>query len=296
MLAAMGCFALSDALLKLAAAAMPAGQIMAVRGVFSCLLALGLVAWMGDLRSLRRIADPIVLSRGALEGVAALTFILALAALPLANVTAIILASPLMMAFVLATTGVEIVGWRRWTAILIGFLGVLLIVRPGVAGFSVHTLLALACAVCVTARDLITRRIAPGTPSSVIAFATTPALLLVGVTLGLSIESWRPVWSAETALLAAAAVFLTGGNYAIIVAFRGGEASAIAPFRYSVLPMSMMMGLLVFSEFPDALALIGMALILGSGLYAIHRERVRARQARADASRAAMASPEREAA
>lgn len=285
MLASMACFALSDTLLKLATTALPTGQIMAVRGLFASTLALAFVLGMGEWRSLPRLADRIVILRGALEAATALTFIIALAKLPLANITAIVVSSPLMIAFALAATGAERVGWRRAAAIMVGFIGVLLIVRPGVEGFSGYTVLAVVCAILITARDLATRRIAAGTPSSVITLSTTLTVMVLGFGLGSS-ESWVPFWTRETALLAVAAIFVTAGNFGIIVAFRNTDASVVAPFRYAVVVLAMGLGLVVFGEFPDLLAIGGMGLIIGSGLYAIYRERVRGREATAHADAA----------
>lgn len=274
MLAAMTLFTLNDALLKLAAADLPAGQIMAARGVFGSLIALALVLATGEARRLRELRSPIVAARALVEGAVVFTFITALGHLPLANVTAILQATPIVLAVLAVLLGLERVGWRRWAAILVGFAGVLLVVKPSPGGFNLFAGLALVSATLVAVRDLVTRYIGGHIPTVVITLATTVLVTLLGCALSAA-EEWRPLSSTAVLLLGLAALFVTFGNLAIIEAFRVGEMAVVSPFRYAVILTSLAAGFAVFGEVPDPISVAGIALIVLSGLYTIHREQVR---------------------
>jgi drug/metabolite transporter (DMT)-like permease len=169
---------------------------------------------------------------------------------------------------------------------VVGFVGVLLVVQPGVAGVDVYALLAFVAAVVVACRDFATRAVGAHVPSVVITLSTTAGVCLAGFLLGAA-EDWRPLETADLGLLAAAAALVTAGNFAVITAFRGTDVSAVSPFRYSNVPLAIVLGLVVFGEVPDLFAGLGIVLIVGSGVYTIHRERVRRREAEAHAPAAA---------
>jgi drug/metabolite transporter (DMT)-like permease len=278
MLTAMTLFTGNDTLTKMATAELPTGQIMAIRGIFAVLLTLGLVIGMGEARHLRELKSPILAGRAALEAAVAFAFLTALGQLQLANITAILQATPIIITLLTVILGLEQVGWRRWTAIAVGFLGVLLIVKPSLSGFNVYAGLALASAALVACRDLATRSIPAHVPTVVVTFSTTLIVTALGFALSLR-ETWAALSATEYAMLAGAAVFVTLGNLAIIKAFRIGEMSVVSPFRYSVVLTSLITGFLVFGELPDLISVAGIALIVLSGLYTIHREQVRLRQA-----------------
>lgn len=278
MLLAMAFFVVNDSLLKLAAATAPAGQIMAVRGLFATAMAVAMVAAAGELRSIRKLASPFAALRACLEATVAFLFISTLPHLPLAIITAIVQSTPLIMTLVMVVLGLERVGWRRWSAIIVGFVGVLLVVRPGAEGFDIHALVALGVALLVTARDLATRFIPPDVPSTVAALASTAAVGLAGLLAGLG-ETWPPLPAQELSYIVGAAILVTLGNLANIIAFRGTDVSVVAPFRYSVILWAILLGLAVFGELPGAGAFAGIALIVASGVYTIHREHARRREA-----------------
>ncbi|HEX8167364.1 MAG TPA: DMT family transporter [Beijerinckiaceae bacterium] len=284
MLCAMLFFITNDTLLKLASASLPPGQIMAVRGLIATMMALCIVAAMGDLRSIRKLASPLAALRACLEAVVAFLFISSLSHLPLAIITAIVQSTPLIMTAAMVVLGLERVRWRRWSAIAVGFIGVLVIVRPGPEGLNVYALVALATAVLVAGRDLATRFVPPDVPSTVVALASTAAVGLAGALAGVG-ETWPPLGGREMAYIVGAAILVTLGNLANIMAFRGTDVSVVSPFRYSVILWAILLGMVVFGELPDPTAFLGIALIAGSGVYTIHRERVRRRQAaRAEAA------------
>lgn len=278
MLAAMTFFTGSDAIVKLATAQLPTGQIMATRGGFAMVIVLGLMAARGELHHLRSAANPRVLSRAGLEALIAFLFILCLAVLPLANLTAVLQATPMILTLFAVALGLERVGWRRWSAIIVGFVGVLLIVKPSVAGFNAYALISLVTATLVAMRDLITRTIGTHIATTLVTFMTTTATTSLGVLLFFA-EDWRPLTWSEIALLASAAGFVSIGNLAIVQAFRVGELSVVSPFRYSIILTSLLAGFVVFGEWPDLISCAGIVLIMLSGLYTLRPEQIRARAA-----------------
>jgi drug/metabolite transporter (DMT)-like permease len=284
MLAAMTLFIGNDTILKVATAELPTGQIMAVRGVFAMTIVLGLILVRGEIRQLAHIGNPRVIARAGLEALVACLFILSLASLPIANITAILQSTPLIMTLIAVAFGLERVGWRRWCAIAVGFAGVVLIVRPSVEGFNAYAALGLFTAVLVAVRDLVTRTIGTHIATTVVTFSTTLTVTVLGLGLSLA-EDWQPLAWRELAMLGSAAVLVSLGNMAIVRAFRTGEMSVVSPFRYSIVLTSLLAGLLVFGEWPDGVAAVGIALIVLSGVYTIHREQARHRdQARARAA------------
>jgi drug/metabolite transporter (DMT)-like permease len=274
MLAAMTLFTANDTLVKVAAADLPPGQIMAVRGVFAVILVFALVMGRSEVRHLRELRQPIVLVRAALEAVVAFLFITSLGRLPIANANAILLTAPIILTAFAVALGLEQVGWRRWSAVVVGFLGVLFVVKPSLSGMNPYAALALASAVLVAVRDLVTRRVGSAVPSAVITFATTVAVMLGGVCLWLT-EAWRPLAWREVALLGGAAAFVALGSLAIIMAMRVGEMSVVSPFRYTIVLTTLFVGYAVFGDWPDLYACLGIGLIVASGLYTLHREQMR---------------------
>jgi drug/metabolite transporter (DMT)-like permease len=277
MIVSMALFVVNDALVKLATASFTASQVLAVRGIFASLVTFGLVVVLGQTASVSAIFRPRVLLRAVLEGLVAFTFITALAKLPIANITAILQASSLIIVAFAAILGLDRIGWRRSLAILVGFAGVLLIVRPSAAGFNSFSVLALVSAILVAVRDIVTRGISADVPSGVVAFGTTLAVMVAGFVFGLA-ESWPPLQLRETLYLVCASFAVGLGNFFIIIAYRDGDISLVSGLRYSVLVFALLAGFIVWGELPDMLAVVGSVLIVASGLYAMHRQGVRARQ------------------
>lgn len=274
---AMAFFITTDTLSKVARADMPPGQVMTIRGLFALVFAVSLATAMGELARLPLVFHPAVVRRAMAELMVAMTFLTVLGHMPLANLTAIGQSAPLMIAVYLAVTGSESMGWRRWASVAVGFAGVLLVLKPGAQSFDGYTALAVVCAVLVAVRDVLTRSVPREVPSVLILAATTLSVLAGGLVMGL-FETWAPLTTRSLAILAGAALFVTGGNYFIITAFRGVEVGVVAPFRYSVIVMAVLYGITVFGEVPDWFTVMGALLIGGSGAYTLHRERVRARE------------------
>ena len=281
--AATACFAGNDAIVKVVAREAPLGEVLFVRGLMTCLLVGALLTGFGLFWELRHARHRLVLVRSGMEALAALLFTTALLHMPLASLSTIVLISPLIITALSVLLFGEIVGWRRWTAISLGFIGTLFVIKPTPTAFDAWALVGVLCAFTSAGRDLLTRRLPSGIPSVVVSFMAAVSVTLAGALLGIW-EVWRPMAAPELMLLALGAFFLAGGNFLVVLAYRDVEVSAIAPFRYSLLLWAGIAGYVVFGELPDRWAFAGAALIVGSGIYALHRERVRAREIASRAS------------
>jgi drug/metabolite transporter (DMT)-like permease len=267
---------------KLASEVFPTGEMMAIRGVFAVAIAVSLVVGTGHGRMLWRGAAlflrPMVLLRAILDAAVVLTFLKALAHMQLADVTAISQATPIIMTLLAAAFGMEHIGWRRFLAILVGFSGVMLVVKPSTDGLTIYATLAVISAALVAVRDLLTRYIDPVIPSPVIALVTAVAGALTGLALGTT-EEWKPAFVAPTIYLMLAGILVTLGNLSIVIAYRDAEVGVVAPFRYFSIVTALLLGYMVFADLPDAISIIGILLIIASGIYTMHRERLRRRLA-----------------
>jgi drug/metabolite transporter (DMT)-like permease len=277
MAAAMAALTINDAITKAVSAEMNFGQVMLVRGLFAMVLIAALARRQRALRPLRTLMMKAVVLRVAGEIGGTILLLAAIVHLPLANATAILQVLPLAITLGAALTFGESVGWRRWLAIAAGFIGVLIIVRPGVEGFNQFSLFALISVIFCAVRDLATKRIPASIPSLFITLLTAVTVTIAGAGILVPLGGWTPPSGRALALLAFAAVLLLVGYQCIILALRSGDISAVAPFRYSALLWAMLFGYLVFGDVPDAMMVTGAAIIVMSGLYAFYRERVRAR-------------------
>jgi drug/metabolite transporter (DMT)-like permease len=275
-LAAMAFFVCSDSVVKLAGETLPVTQIMALRGAMAVALMGAVAAASVDLARLHLIAQPRVLARAAIEAAVAVLFLIALPHLPLADITAIQQVTPIALTVLSALVLKEAVGWRRWLAVLAGFAGVVMVIQPTGQGISPYALSALACAVLVAVRDIVTRRLDPAIPTALVTFTTTTSVCLTGF-VGAPLETWvTPDWTV-LGYLAASAVLVSLANIFIIRAFRGTEVSVIAPFRYAGVLWAIALGFLIWGHVPNALAITGTAILVASGLYIMHREAMRRR-------------------
>jgi drug/metabolite transporter (DMT)-like permease len=273
---ATGVFTTNDSIVKLVAQHAPLGEVLFVRGIMATVLVGSVLIGLGHSRSLALIVNPVVLARSALEALATVLFTIALLHMPLAALSTVTSVSPLIITALAVLIFGEVVGWRRWSAIAVGLLGTLFLVKPTPSSFDVWALLGLLCALSSATRDLLTRRVDPRIPTIAVSLMAAIAVMIAGALLGLG-ETWRPMQASEIGLLAVAAVFLAAGNFLSVLAFRGVDVSIIAPFRYSHLVWAGLAGFIVFGEIPDAWSVAGAALIVGSGVYAFHREAVRGR-------------------
>lgn len=279
MMGSMAAFTFNDACVKLVADDLPLFQIVFLRGLLTTCL-IGALAWSLGLRSLAIPRGDIraVAGRTVAEVASMCAFLYALTHMPLANVTAILAALPLTVSLAGALFLGEPVGWRRLVAILIGFSGVLMIVKPGAEGFNVYSLVALLAVLLVTARDLFTRRFSPEVPSLAVAVITAAAVGLFGGVLMLW-QGWEPVTAQSASLVAGAAVFIVGGYLFSIMVMRVGEIGFVAPFRYTALVWALLLGWFVFGDWPSWLTLTGAAIVTSTGVFTLYRERMLRRRA-----------------
>ncbi len=284
MAVAMAGFTMNDTITKAVSAEMNFGQVMLVRGVFAIALIAALAWHQRALRPLRTLMMKPVALRVVGEVGGTVSFLAAIVHLPLANTAAIFQALPLAITLGAALIFGEPVGWRRWLAIAAGFIGVLIIVRPGIEGFDQFSLLALVSVVFCALRDLATKRIPAHIPSLFITLLTTVTVTMTGAAILVPLGGWTPPSGRALGLLALAAVLLLIGYQCVIMALRAGDISAVAPFRYSALLWAMLLGYLVFGDVPDGPMVTGASIIVLSGLYAFHRERKRHRPVAAGAS------------
>lgn len=273
MMAGTGAYTINDVFLRLLGDDLPMFQIMLMRGVVVTAF-FGLLLWRirTQLTGLNRRDLGLVGLRSISEAAAAYFFLMALFNMPIADLTAILQVIPLTVALAAFVVLKEPLGWRRMSAILIGFCGVLIIVRPGADGFTIYAVSALMSVACVTVRDLTTRMLDRSMPSVLVAFSASFAVTLFGAT-GSTAEIWVMPGTLGWIWLLGAITFIILGYILVILAMRTGELTFAAPFRYAALLFALVAGWLVFDEWPDALTFIGSAIVVATGVYTLYRER-----------------------
>ena len=199
----------------------------------------------------------------------------ALFQIPFAIATAINLSTPLVLTVLAVLILKEDVRWRRWTAVTVGFLGVLLVIQPRPGDINAWTWLVLLATFIGAVRDIIARYLPPAVPTLVVSFTTALGVAFVGCIWAL-VEGWQPMDWRGLGFIVASSLLLAAGYQFLVVALRsGGEISVMASFRYSSILWALGIGYVVWGEVPNALAIAGIGVIVGSGLYILHRERVR---------------------
>jgi S-adenosylmethionine uptake transporter len=274
----MAFFSINDAAMKLAAEDVPMFQAMALRGA-PVTLAFLLIAWRsGAMAKLGYAADRLVLTRTGFEIAGSLLFMAALPHIPLATALALNQTVPLWIVPLAVVLLGERVGWRRVSAVALGFAGVLLILRPGSGGIDPWLLASFASALFFAARDVVTRLIGPHVPSILIALAMSATVMTACAGLT-AVAGWVPMTATAWAGVAIACVMVSAGYLCSVMSMRTGELTLTGAFRYSALVWAALLGWTIWGELPDLRGWAGMALIVLSGLYALHRARVRARAA-----------------
>lgn len=267
---------LNDGAVKWLSADYPIGEIMTLRGLF-IFLPIALIAWrMGGLRALeiRNLG-----AQGARAGLAMLStvfYLTALAVMPIADIIAISFAGPLFLTMLATPLLGERVGWRRWTAVVVGFIGVVVMVRPGSGALQAVALLPVGSALMGALRDIITRRITSdmaSAESSVAILCFTSLVVTLAGLLTLPF-GWRTPSLVDLGLLALSGFLIGAAHYLLIEAFRFAEAGLIAPFKYINIVWAALIGFLVWGDIPDRWIVFGASLVIGSGLYIFHRETV----------------------
>ena len=267
-------YVLNDAVMKLLFADIDFFQAIFLRGLVS-LPPLLILAFMTKtlLQKYSTKNQRLIIIRILAEIGTTVTFLTALKHMPLANVTAILQSLPLAITMAAAIFLGEPVGWRRWSAICVGFTGVLIIIRPGLAGFNSYSLLALAAVILLTVREISTRQLDNKIPTVTVALSTTlgitafAALMLIGT-------EWAEINFVSWSLIIAAAAAVTVATLLSVVAMRTGDIGFVSPFRYTSLIGAIGLGILLFGEWPDGITLLGAAIIAFAGIYSLYREQI----------------------
>ncbi len=272
---AMGAFTVNDTCMKAVTASLPLYEAIFLRG-FLTMTAIAIIGWRAGTLMFRVAAEDriwlFLRTVGEIGGT--VTFLTALRHLPLANLSAILQSLPLAVTLAAALWLHEPVGWRRLSAICVGFVGVLLIIRPGTQGFDRWALLGVISVAFVVLRDLATRRLSSGLPSVTIAFSAAAAVTVMGLVV-LPFSGWITPGPREAALIVGASAFLITGYILIVMAMRTGDIGLVAPFRYTSLIFAVGLGWAIFGQFPDPLTLLGGTIVIATGIYTFHRERRR---------------------
>jgi len=272
MILAMAGFALEDLFIKLLSSHLPVSQILITLG-FSGAAVFLITALLTRAPILHKdlLSKPVII-RTFCELFAALFFVSAIALTPLSSATSILMATPLMVTIGAAVFFGEKVGWRRWTAVMVGFCGVLLILRPGFDSFMPASLLAVISTLFLAVRDLVTRTMR-------FEISTTTVSMYAFFACGISGFIAMPFYSAmvtpssiEIMYFASGTLVGVLGYYAVVLATRKGDVSVISPFRYSRLVFAMLLAIIILSERPDILTLSGAVIIVLSGVYTFVRE------------------------
>jgi drug/metabolite transporter (DMT)-like permease len=270
-----GSLTMSDAATKWLTASLPIGEILFVRALVVT-IAIGLIMWRsGSFAGLRIGRFRNIGTRSVLAVCSTFLIVASLARLPLNEVIAILFVGPLFVAVLATPLLGERVSVHRWLAVLIGFTGMLIMVRPGTAGFQLVALLPVVAALVAATRDIVTRRISTAETSIAILFYSMVALTLVG--LATAPFGWRPMDGGELAIVILAGLMFGIGHYFVIEGYRYAEASVVSPYRYTNLIWAALLGFVLWGEIPSIWVLAGTPLVVGSGLYILLHERSRRR-------------------
>ena len=273
-------FTVNDGLMKAATEHMPLFQAIFLRGVIATLGIYLIARAQGVRQFLPQGRDRFwVMARTVGEIVSTATFLIALTQMPIANLSAIMQSLPLAVTLGAAVFLGEPIGWRRMSAILVGFVGVLIIIKPG-ADFDIWSVLGLISVAGVVLRDLATRRFSRTMPSTVGAVWAAVAVMVMGG-LVTAWQGWQPLALIPSLQVAGAALFIIAGYVFAVRVMRVGELAVVAPFRYTSLLWAILIGWLVFGAWPDLWTWVGSGIVVASGVYIFVRERQRARFAEA---------------
>jgi len=272
MMASMFALTLNFAFVKLAGAVLPVGEVLFLRGLIAALLISVVAFATGAHRRLHRVFHRTVVWRTVCESAAAVCFVTALMRTPIANATVILQAMPLVITAAAAIWLGEVVHWRRWLAIVAGLLGVVIVIRPGLAAFQWWSLLVLVAVLLSAFRDLSTRRMPEGIPTVLVAVVALATLSLVGLSFSL-FENWVVPDGTALMQVAGSGILLGLGLFFVVLAMRRGELSIIATFRYSAVLWAIVLGFVLWGDVLDLPTIAGALIIVGSGVYISYRER-----------------------
>ena len=270
---------INDAAVKWSTDALPVGEIVFLRSGFAVLTLLAYIAVRGSWHELRVFNVKGQALRAALMAIATLIYFSAIGSMPLADITTMTFISVIVVTALSPWLLGEHVGWRRWTAVIVGFVGVIVLLRPSPTGLYWIALLPLLASSMGALRDLITRRINLTESSISMLLYTTLAEAVLGAGTA-PFVAWKPIPLETLAPLALAGAMFAIAQFLHIEAFRYAEASVVSPFRYTSLVSAVLFGYLIWGDLPDTWTVAGATIIIGSGLYILRRETRLARERR----------------
>ena len=261
---------MNDGVVKWLSGDYQVGQILTFRGAAAVILITGVLLWRREFNIFEVRYPKVQLLRAVLMIASTFLFVNGLRLMPLADTVAVAFVGPIFVTALAPILLSERVGWRRWSAVLVGFAGVLIILRPGGDGLHWAALLPVGAALCGACRDLLTRGISHGEASGTTLFYSTLGVALAGAMT--APFGWQTPALADLGLFVVAGMLLSIAHFLHIETFRFVKAAVVTPFKYSALLWAMAIGFLVWGDIPDNRTLLGAALLIGSGLYIFHRE------------------------
>ena len=279
MTACVSAYVINDAFMKLLFSEIALFQAVFLRSIITVPPIL-IMVWITKvaIRNLSKQDKRLILVRVGAEIFITITFLTALKHMPLANVTAILQALPLAITMAAALFLAEPVGWRRWSAILVGFVGVLIVVRPGLEGFNIYSLSAFMAIIFLTVREISTRKLTSEVPTITVVLSTAVGSALFAGIMMIGSE-WDTVSAVSWLLILGAAVAILIATLLSVMAMRIGDIGFVSPFRYTSMLGAIGLGILMFGDWPDQPTLVGTVIIVSTGIYTFHREQKVSRKA-----------------
>ena len=271
MMICMGAFVLNDAFVRLAGDSLPLAQILFFRGLLTS-IALLLVAFYTGAFKLKvpRQDKWLIFFRSVTEALTAYFFLTAVMNMPFANVTAVLQILPMTVTLAAAIFFKEKVGLFRILLIFLGFFGVILIINPAKDGFNMYAGYALISVFLITTRDLLSRKLSVDVSTLIPTVSASFGVLLFSIILTIN-TAFQPLNLENSFFIGSAAFFIIFGYYTAVLVMRAGEISFISPFRYTAVLFALILGLIFFNERPDKTALLGMIIVMFSGIVLMMR-------------------------
>ena len=279
MIVSTGAYLVNDTMMKLATAGLPPYEVLLLRGAAATLWGVPLLLMLGYARHIPLLFERKVLRRNLFELLAILCYVVALANMQIADSTALGQVTPLIVLIGSSMLFGEKIGATRMALIGFGFVGALMVAQPTMQGISVYALLALGNAAFAAVRDLAGRKVGAEVPGMIVAISAVLVVLVGSGAAHLVSEQWVMPEGRHLILIAGAGLFLIFGHFFIFMAYRVGPTSAVAPFYYCFTVWAVISGLLVFGQFPNALAVCGILLVIASGLAIVSLDERRRRLA-----------------
>ena len=265
-------FCLGDTLMKLAAGVLPTTETMFVRSLVATIVVAVAAGFGGQLQQWRQALNGAMALRAGGDVGASLLFQSALARMQFADIMGVNQLQTLSLTAGSALFLGETVGWRRWSAVGVGLLGGMLIIKPGTSAFNWWAIAAVGAVLMATTREIATRKIPATAPVAVIMIISSGAVTLVSLA-GALVQSWSMPGTAELLMMIGAGFFSLGGQFCMISSIRAAEMSVVAPFRYFAMIWALLLGFGIWRHIPDVYSLLGICAISAAGIYTFHRER-----------------------